>query len=268
MDIATLLGLLIAVGAIMLSGVLEGGAEGLASLGRLINGPAAMIVFGGTIGATMVCFRLGDFLNLGKYLSVAIKENKMDLPELIREMVRYAEMARKEGLLTLEEMISNIHNDFLRKGIQLIVDGTDPGLVKEILEIEISYMEERHHTAALVFQSAGGFAPTMGIIGTVMGLVNVLANLSDTSRLGPAISSAFIATFYGIFSANVFWLPIANKLKVGSKEEAAARQIIIEGILSIQAGEHPRVIGEKLTSFLPPSKRPTSTKPEGMGVRG
>jgi chemotaxis protein MotA len=267
MDLATIFGLILGLGAIVVSGIIEGGSIG--ALGRLVNPSAALIVFGGTIGATMICFRLKDFLNIGKYFSVALKENKLDITQLIGEMVRYAEMARKEGLLTLEEMIANVKNDFLRKGIQLIVDGTDPTLVREILEIETSYMEERHKTAAAVFQQAGGYAPTMGIIGTVMGLINVLANMSDTASLGPSISTAFTATFYGILSANILWLPIGNKLKASSKEESAARQIIIEGILSIQAGEHPRVIGEKLMSFLPPAKRPTQAKgTEAFGARG
>lgn len=258
MDLGTIVGLALAVGAILISAVLEashGGHLSFEALGRLLNLPAALIVFGGTLGATMTCFRLRDFLNLGKFIGIATKENKLDMYELINEMVRYAEAARKEGLLKLEELVATVKNDFLKKGIQLIVDGTDPSLVREILEIETSYMEERHKIGILMFQQAGGFAPTMGIIGTVMGLVNVLANLSDTASLGPAISTAFIATFYGVFSANVFWLPIAQKLKVSSQEEAAARQIMIEGILSIQAGEHPRVIGEKLMSFLPPTKR-------------
>jgi chemotaxis protein MotA len=266
MDLATIVGLVLAVGSILVSAVIEGEGQ-ISAIFRLLNTSAAIIVFGGTIGATMICMRLKDFLNLGKYVSVAMKEDKMDITELISEMVRYAEMARKEGLLTLEEMIANVKNDFLRKGIQLIVDGTDPTLVREILEIETGYMEERHKSVASLFQMAGGFAPTMGIVGTVMGLINVLANMSDASSLGPAISTAFTATFYGIFSANVFWLPIGNKLKAISKEESAARQIIIEGILSIQAGEHPRVIGEKLTSFLPPTKRPDQSK-DSMGARG
>jgi chemotaxis protein MotA len=268
MDLATILGLVLAVGAIMVSAIIEGGGQ-IAALGRLANGSAALIVFGGTLGATMVCMRLKDFLNIGKYVSVTMKEEKVEITELIGEMVRYAEMARKEGLLTLEEMIANVKNDFLRKGIQLIVDGTDPTLVREILEIETGYMEERHKSAATLFQLAGGFAPTMGIVGTVMGLINVLANMSDAASLGPSISTAFTATFYGIFSANVFWLPIGYKLKAINKEESAARQIIIEGILSIQAGEHPRVIGEKLTSFLPPTKRPNQSKGnEAFGARG
>jgi chemotaxis protein MotA len=180
-------------------------------------------------------------------------------------MVRYAEMARKEGLLTLEEMIANVKNEFLKKGIQLIVDGTDPALVRDILEIETEYMEERHKIGIEIFKQAGGYAPTMGIIGTVLGLISALGNLKDTAGIGPRISIAFIATFYGVFSANVLWLPLAKKLQISTQEEISARQIIIEGILSIQAGEHPRVIGEKLISFLPPAQRPAPSKAEGFG---
>lgn len=265
MDIATILGIVISFVCILGGSMLEGKLEtGIA----LLNPPAALIVFGGTIGATMTCFRMKQIMGLLKYLVAAVKEEKVNITALIGEMVRYAEMARKEGLLTLEETIANVKNEFLKKGIQLIVDGTDPNLVREILEIETDYMEERHKTGIKLFQQAGGFAPTMGIIGTVLGLISVLANLQDTAHIGPSISVAFVATFYGVFSANVLWLPIAQKLMASTREEISARQIIIEGILSIQAGEHPRVIGEKLTSFLPPANRPTSTRQEGFGVRG
>ncbi len=265
MDIATILGIIISFVSILGGSLLEGKVEtGIA----LLNPPAAIIVFGGTIGATMTCFRMKDITRFMKYIMAAIRQQKVDVTELIGEMVRYAEMARKEGLLTLEETIANVKNDFLKKGIQLIVDGTDPNLVREILEIETDYMEDRHKTGINIFQQAGGFSPTMGIIGTVLGLISVLAHLEDTSRIGPSISVAFVATFYGVFAANVLWLPIAQKLKVSTKEEISARQIIIEGILSIQAGEHPRVIGEKLTSFLPPSNRPSPARQDGFGVRG
>ena len=268
MDLGTLLGIVVGVVAILLSVVIEGGKEGPAVLLRLFNVPAALIVFGGTFGATTICFKFKDVLGLGKYFGVAFTERKENVTDLIADIVRFAEAARKEGLLKLEEMVADVKDPFVKKGIQLVVDGTDPTLVREILEIETSYMEERHHTAANIFQQAGGFAPTMGIIGTVMGLVNVLANLSDASSLGPAISSAFIATFYGIFTANVIFLPIANKLKYKSKEEAAARQIAIEGILSIQAGEHPRVISEKLMSFLAPAERAQNAANAGKTVEG
>jgi len=257
MDLATIIGYGLAVFSIMFSAILEGGKEGspIEILMRLWNVPAALIVFGGTAGVIIISFKLKDVLSIGKYIGIAFKESNLEIAGLIADIVRYAEAARKEGLLKLEEMVAEVKDEFLRKGIQLVVDGTDPTLVREIMEIETEYMEERHKIGVQIFQQAGGFAPTLGIIGTVMGLVNILSNLSDTSSLGPAISTAFIATFYGVFTANVFYLPMANKLKLNSKKEAASRQIIIEGILSIQAGEHPRVISEKLMSFLSPSAR-------------
>ncbi len=226
---------------------------------RLLNLPGALIVFGGTIGATMTCFSLKDFLKVGQFLGVAFKESKTEAPGLIVQMVQFAEVARKEGLLKLEEIVATVENSFLRKGIQLIVDGTDPEITREILENEMNCMEERHKVGVQLFQQAGGFAPTMGMIGTVMGLVNVLANLSDTASLGPAISTAFIATFYGVFTANILWLPLANKLKALNKAEVEVCQIIIEGVSSIQAGDHPRVINDKLVAFLSPSRRNLSS---------
>ncbi len=257
MDLATIIGFGLAFFCIIFSAILEAGHSGspTEALVRLLNVPAALIVFGGTAGVIVISFKMKDVLGIPKYLIIAFKESKLEIEGLIADIVRYAEVARKEGLLKLEEMVAEVKDDFLRKGIQLVVDGTDPVLVREIMEIETEYMEERHKIGAQIFQQAGGFAPTLGIIGTVMGLVNVLANLADTSTLGPAISVAFIATFYGVFTANIICLPLANKLKLNSKKEAASRQIIIEGILSIQAGEHPRVISEKLMSFLPPSAR-------------
>lgn len=255
MDLGSIIGLSVAVICIFGSAIIEGGKEGPMALIRLLNVPGALIVFGGTIGTLFFSFKFQDVMKIPKYFGLVFSDNKIEITGLISDVVRYAEAARKEGLLKLEEMVSEVKNEFLKKGIQLVVDGTDPTLVREILEIETDYMEERHKNGISIFQAAGGYAPTMGMIGTVMGLVNVLANLADTSTLGPAISTAFIATFYGVFTANIIWLPIANKLKINSKKEAAARQIIIEGILSIQAGEHPRVIAEKLLSFLPPDER-------------
>lgn len=255
MDRGTVFGLAIAVIAILSSAIIEGGNAGPAALLRLLNLPGALIVFGGTIGALMTCSKFEDILKLGKYISLAMKNENTEVIGMIREIVQLADLARKEGLLSLENKLGNLENKFLRKGFEMVVDGTDPQLIKQILEIEIENMEERHGKVIQLFHQAGGFAPTMGMIGTVMGLVNVLANLSDTSRLGPAISTAFIATFYGVFTANIFWLPLGNKLKLKSKEEAAARYIVCEGILSVQAGEHPRIIAEKLLSFLPESER-------------
>ncbi len=256
MDLATIIGLVVSIGCIITAGILEAEhSGGPAALLRLLNLPAFLIVVGGTFGVVITSSKLQDILKIFNYIIIAMKEPEVKIKDLIEEIVRYSEAARKEGLLKLEELSSEVKDPFLKKGIQLVVDGTDPNLVREILEIETGYMEERHQAGIEVFKQGGGFAPTLGVVGTVMGLVNILANLSDTSSLGPAISTAFVATFYGVFFANVIFLPISTKLKLNSKKEVEARQIIIEGILSIQAGEHPRVITEKLTSFLPPSER-------------
>src|SRR5256885_1074278 len=173
----------------------------------------------------------------------------------VRGWPRNATGPRRDGLLALEEELENIDDEFLKKGLQLVVDGTDPDLVREILEAEIEGMTARHRHGAEPFDKAGGFAPTMGIIGTVMGLVHVLQNLSLPETLGPAISSAFIATLMGVGSANVIYYPIAYRLKALSKVEADARAMILEGILAIQAGDNPRIVTEKLLSFVPPEAR-------------
>lgn len=255
MDLGTLIGLVLALCAIFGAAVIEGGSEGVGALLRLLNVPGALIVFGGTFGTLAVCFRLESVLKIGTLIGLAFQGNKVSSQEIVNTIIGFCDIARKEGLLALEAKLETITDSFMRKGFQFAVDGTDPHLLREILETEVICMEERHKVGIQMFQQAGGLAPTMGMIGTVMGLVNVLANMADTSSLGPAISTAFIATFYGVFSANILWLPIGNKLKIASKEEVAQKQIIIEGILSVQAGEHPRVVTEKLLSFIEPKKR-------------
>ena len=173
----------------------------------------------------------------------------------IDRIVEFAEKARREGLLALDAEVGQIEDDFLRKGMQLVVDGTDPELVREILENEIDGMASRHHHGAQPFEKAGGLAPTLGIIGTVMGLVHVLQNLSQPATLGPAISGAFIATLMGVGSANVVYFPVATKLKEISGEEAELRTLTLEGILAIQAGDNPRMVQQKLLSYLAPDER-------------
>jgi chemotaxis protein MotA len=250
MDLATVAGLVIAFVSLIMCVVLEGGSP-LA----LINLPAAVVVFGGTLGATMASFSMSHSTKFVQWFMIAIKEDKRDPRETIKTIVELAETARREGILKLESAIDEIEDDFLRQGITLVVDGTDYEVTKTILYTEIDLMKERHQAGAKFFQTAGGFGPTLGIIGTVMGLVNVLRNLAEASNLGGAIATAFIATFYGVSSANLIWIPISNKLKLRSAEESLARDIIAEGILAIQAGESPRIIGDRLTSFLPPKAR-------------
>jgi chemotaxis protein MotA len=220
-----------------------------------LNIPALLIVLGGTFGATFAGTTIEKIKLVPTLYKKAMSGEKPDMGAQLHLLVGFAERARREGLLALDEEVAELEDDFTRKGLQLVVDGTDPELVREILDNEIDGMAARHHAAVSPFEKAGGFAPTMGIIGTVMGLVHVLENLNAPATLGPAISGAFIATLYGVGSANVVFLPTANKLKAMSAEETELRAMTLEGILSIQAGDNPRVVADKLLSFIPPAER-------------
>lgn len=257
MDLATIIGIAFAVFSLLISVVVEGG-----HLSALLNLPAAIIVFGGTTGVTMACFSMNDFKQFPKWLSVAAKERKTDPQKMIKQIVGLAETARREGILKLENELEEIDDEFLKQGVTLVIDGTDFEVTKTILRTEIELMQERHKAGVKFFEAAGGFAPTMGIIGTVMGLVHILGKLSDTANLGGSIATAFMATFYGVATANVFWLPISAKLKVRSSREALEREIIVDGVLAIQAGESPRIIEDRLKSFLSPSERKKSAEKE------
>jgi chemotaxis protein MotA len=182
-----------------------------------------------------------------------------DLPHVVDTFVNLADRARREGLLALEQEAANLE-PFTRRGVQMVVDGSDPALVREILEADIEAMQARHKPGAGIFEAMGGFAPTMGIIGTVMGLVHVLENLSEPDKLGPLIASAFLATLYGIFFANAMFLPFGAKLKSKSSDEAHLKQLVVEGILAVQSGDNPRVVREKLDAYLPPALRGGAAK--------
>lgn len=250
MDLATIIGIVMALTGLILGFTMDGGA-----LMSLANPTAVVIIIGGTLGATMTTVSMKEFLSIGKYFRVAFMHKQQNPLDVIDELVSLAAMARREGILALDERLDDKADAFLRNGIQLVVDGVDPELVKNIMEAELSYLEKRHEAAAHMFDTAGGFAPTMGIIGTVMGLVHVLGNLKNVDQLGPQIASAFTATLYGVASANVLWLPIANKLKRRNADEVLLREIILEGVLSIQAGENPNILAQKLKVFLAPSAR-------------
>lgn len=257
MDIATGGGIVLALGSLLLGFVLDGG-----SLIALVQVNAAILILGGTLGATMTSVSLKQFLRLGVYLKVALL-GKVESPlAMIDQLVELASVARREGILALEDQIETFSDPFLKSAVQLVVDGVDPELVKNMLETELMFIEERHESGAGIFETAGGYAPTMGIIGTVMGLVHVLGNLKDVSSLGPQIATAFTATLYGVASANIFWLPIGNKLKKRNKEEMLLREVMIEGVLSIQAGENPKILGQKLRAFLAPKEREPKVRPE------
>jgi chemotaxis protein MotA len=220
--------------------------------------PSAMlIVLVGTLGATITGTSFESIKAIPTLFKKAFSPDVIDLNGRVTELVRYAEQARRDGLLALDEQLAGIEDPYTRKGLQLVVDGTDPELVADVLEAENDAMRKRHAAATQPFEKAGGYAPTMGIIGTVFGLVHVLSNLSKPETLGPSISAAFIATLLGISTANIVYLPIAARLKQLSQEELHFRAMTLEGILAIQAGDNPRVVQEKLTAYVPPSLRMT-----------
>jgi chemotaxis protein MotA len=250
LDLSSLIGLILGFASLFVAFVMEGG-----DLGSLFQVTAAMIVFGGTIGVVIVSFPFEKLKSVPSLLKVIFTGKPMNPLSMIDELINLATIARREGILALEEQIENSEDEFFKNGIRLVVDGVDPDLVRSILETELAYIEDRHESGASIFEAAGGYAPTLGIIGTVMGLVHVLGSLSNIDKLGPLIATAFIATLYGVASANLIYLPMANKLKVRSKQEILAREIMIEGILSIQAGENPTILGQKLKAFLAPKDR-------------
>ena len=261
MDLTTILGLLLGFSSLLVAFVMEGGSP-FALLGL----SAGIIVFGGTIGAVVISFPGSQLRKAAGLFKVAFTNRVEEPLDVIEELVSLATTARREGILSLEDRIEAFSDDFFKNGIRLVVDGVDPELVRGIMETELSYIETRHEEAAAMFEAAGGFAPTMGIIGTVMGLIHVLGNLSNISKLGPLIATAFIATLYGVGSANLIWLPIASKLKVRSKQEMLSREIMLEGILSIQAGENPTILGQKLRVFLAPKGRERAGAPEAEAL--
>ncbi len=252
MDLATLGGILLGL-VLVVWGILAGGS----ALGDFIDTGSILIVIGGGFAGTMVAFPLASTTGFGKVLMKSIKTNTFQIGDIISKVIELANVARREGLLALEEASGSIDDPFLKKGVMLIVDGTDPELVKNILETELSNLQDRHAAGKGYFDTLGALMPAFGMIGTLIGLVAMLSNLSDPSSIGPAMAVALLTTFYGSLFANLFWIPMGQKLGVNSAEEQLVKQIMIEGLLSIQAGENPRIIEEKLKVFLPPKIRST-----------
>src|SRR5215210_800450 len=228
----------------------------------VINVPAILIVLVGTFGATMAACGLPSMIKLPKLYMKCLMPEDLDLVGRVNEIVGYAEKARRDGLLALDEAVKEINDPFTQKGIQLVVDGTDPDLVAAVLDAENEAMRKRHGCGRAPFMQAGALAPTMGIVGTVFGLVNVMNNLNNPSSLGPLIAAAFLATLIGVGSANVVFLPMANRLKELSEAEMHFREMTLEGVLAIQAGDNPRVVAEKLMAYVPPSQRPSEEQQE------
>lgn len=249
MDIATIIGL-IAGAFFIVWGITTSG-----NLGNFFDPASIIIVLGGTIASTLVAFPLKKTLGALKALKKAFFGKQADPIGMINQLIELSNLARREGLLALEEVGEKTEDEFLKKGIMLIVDGTDPELVRNILETELNFLEERHKEGQSVFETMGSFAPAFGMIGTLIGLINMLKELEDVSSVGPNMSVALVTTFYGSVLANALFIPLANKLKGKSGEEILVKELVVEGLLSIQAGENPRIIEEKLKTFLSPEMR-------------
>lgn len=250
MKAATAIGIVIACVGLLAGASMEG-----TPLGSLFNIPAILIIMGGLLGVSIASVGFEEMKKVPLLYKKAFNASKPDLRAQVEDLVSYAERARRDGLLALEEELDGIDDQYTRKGLQLVVDGTDPELVGEILDAEIDGMKTRHKAGIKTFESAAGYAPTMGILGTVMGLISVLQKLDQPETLGPAISGAFIATLLGVGAANLVLMPVAMRLKQLSDGEVEVRNLILEGILAVQSGDNPRVVQDKLMSFVPPSER-------------
>lgn len=245
MDLLSVIGLILAVTAILSGQYLEGGAAS-----TLVNGPALLIVGGGTLGAVMLQSPIATFTRALRILGWIVWPPRESADEIVDRVIQWSTVARKEGLLGLETVSETEEDLFARKALQLLVDGSEPDVMRSILEIEIDNVEHADVEAARVFESMGGYSPTIGIIGAVMGLIQVMNNLSDPSRLGHGIAIAFVATIYGVGFANLLFIPVANKLKTLAAARSQFRYMIVEGVVSIAEGENPRNIETKLQGYL------------------
>ncbi len=249
MDIATVVGLIAGVGLVVVA-ILLGGSPGV-----FVNVPSILIVAGGTLAATLINYPLGDVLSVLSTLRNAFFHKTVTPDTLIKKLVSFATIARREGILALESHASDAGDDFLQKSVQLAIDGTAPELIKDILTTELAFMEDRHSLGQSVLIAMGTFAPAFGMIGTLIGLVQMLTTLDDPSKIGGGMAVALLTTLYGALAANVVFLPAAGKLKVRTANELLTKEVIIEGILSIQSGDNPRIVEQKLKAFISPAMR-------------
>ena len=266
MDIATIVGLALGTFFFLFSIIID---KGIAGVAAFFNVPSLLVTIGGAVASTLINFPMPSFVNAMKAGSIAFKAVVLNEGEVIKNIINLSNVARKEGLLALEEAAESIEDSFMKKGILLIVDGTDPELVREILETELSFIEARHKGVKEVWDKLGELGPAWGMIGTLIGLINMLGSLDDPSAIGPAMAVALLTTMYGSIMANFICIPFAGKLGIRSGEELLLKEVMIEGLLSIQAGENPRVIEEKLKAFLAPAVRASigeaSEEGEGAG---
>ncbi len=260
MDIASLAGIILGF-VMFVFGVVS--SAGLGGVYEYFDVPSAIITFGGAFSCTLTSVSLQNYIDGLKSFALIFKERKTDNTEIIHKIIELSNVARKEGLLSLEEAASDLDEEFLKKGILLIVDGTDPDLVRAIMETELVSIEGRHKDVIGFWDTLGSMGPAWGMIGTLVGLVDMLYHMDDPTSLGPAMAVALITTLYGSLLANWICIPVSNKLKADNAAEMMQKEVMIEGLLSIQAGENPRVIEEKLKSFLAPKDRENSTEETG-----
>lgn len=250
MDKATFGGIILATAGILGGLTLEGG-----KLAQIMQPTAAMIVFGGTIGAVMIAYPLPVVMASFGRLANVFLERGSDLEALIKEIVEYAVKARKEGIVALDRELENVRDPFLKKSLMLAIDGTEPQELRKIVELEMDNQAEHEERLPQVFESAGGYAPTIGIIGAVLGLIQVMQHLDNIEEVGRGIAVAFVATIYGVAAANIFFLPAGGKLKIKIREEQLVREMMLEGVISILEGMNPRMVETKLRGFLADSKK-------------
>ncbi|WP_405102604.1 flagellar motor protein MotP [Oceanobacillus sp. FSL H7-0719] len=246
-DLLTPIGITIGFIMIMLAIVSDSGTEGLH---RFLDIASIFIVIGGVIGSMLITFKMEQIKLAGRIIKETMYKNDMKLPELIRLFVRLSEVARREGILALENELDEIDDPYIKKGLLLLVDGIEPEVIKDIMEAEITAMEDRHYQGRILLEKAGEYAPSWGMIGTLVGLILMLNKLSDPATLGPSMAVALITTLYGTVLANLVFLPMASKLEGKTEEEIFTKQIIIEGIIGVQSGQNPRLLEEKLSAFL------------------
>ena len=249
MDIATFIGILVSFGLVIISILLGGDGA------WFVNAPSLMIVFGGTMGATLLAYPLGDVLSVFKVAQNVFMYKSQSISKLIPMMAGFAKKARREGILSFEPQLDEIEDPFLVKGIQMAIDGMESSAIENVMTTEIIYVEERHRLGADIFSTMGTFAPAVGMLGTIIGLVQMLMQMEDPSQIGAPMALALLTTFYGTLLANLVFLPVAGKLKTRSKQELLFKQMVLEGVISIQSGDNHRVVEQKLKAFIAPNAR-------------
>ncbi|HIJ55058.1 MAG TPA: motility protein A [Deltaproteobacteria bacterium] len=249
MDLATILGIVSAFGLVIIAIVMGGG------IGLFINIPSLMIVVGGTLGATMINYPLKDVLRAISIVKNAFIASRSAPEDIVKQFVDFGGKARREGILALESEVKNISDAFLGKGLQLSVDGLEPQAIENIMDTEVDYLRERHSLGAEILSTMGTFAPALGMIGTLIGLVQMLQSMDDPNSIGPAMAVALLTTFYGSVMANLVYMPLAGKLRTRSREETLVKEMIIQGIISLTKGENPRILEQKMLAFMPPKER-------------